>query len=45
MARKLGRRAWACELKRSYHETAVRNLRALDEELSAPALFDAAGAS
>lgn len=42
MARKLGRRAWACELKRSYHETAVRNLRALDAEMAMPSLFDEA---
>lgn len=36
---KLGRRAWACELKESYWRTAVSNLRSLDEELSAPTLF------
>lgn len=40
MARKLGRRAWACELKRSYHDTAVTNLRRLDAELATPNLFD-----
>lgn len=37
---KLGRRAWACELKRSYHETAVDNLSRLDREMSLPTLFD-----
>lgn len=40
MARKLGRRGWACELKRSYWETAVANLRGLDAELSTPSMFD-----
>lgn len=40
MARKLGRRAWACELKRSYYDTAVTNLRRLDVEMSTPNLFD-----
>lgn len=40
MAVKLGRRAWSCELKRSYFETAVRNLRQLDMEMTAPSLFD-----
>lgn len=37
---KLGRRGWGCELKRSYWETAVRNLRALEAELSEPSLFE-----
>ncbi len=45
MARKLGRRAWACELKRSYYETAVQNLRRLDAEMSRPSLFDEDGAA
>lgn len=45
MAVKLGRRAWACELKRSYWETSVRNLRELDLEMSAPSLFEVGAAS
>lgn len=40
MARKLGRRGWGCELKRSYWETSVRTLRQLDDEMSSPSLFD-----
>lgn len=40
MAVKLGRRAWGCELKRSYHDTALANLRQLDDEMDAPSLFD-----
>lgn len=36
---KLGRRGVGVELKPSYWRTAVGNLRALDEELSAPSLF------
>ena len=40
MAVKLGRRAWGCELKASYHATAVTNLHNLDAELSTPSLFD-----
>lgn len=40
MAVKLGRRAVSCELKRSYWETAVKNLSALEEELTAATLFD-----
>lgn len=40
---KLGRRAWGCELKRSYFETGVRNLRDLDAEMDAPALLDLDG--
>ncbi len=40
MARKLGRRSWGCELKRSYFETSVSNLRRLDDELGIPSLFD-----
>jgi DNA modification methylase len=43
MAVKLGRRAWSCELKASYFETAVKTLRELDAELSAPSLFAPAG--
>lgn len=39
-ARWLGRRGVGIELKSSYWQTAVRNLRALDEELSMPSLFD-----
>jgi hypothetical protein len=45
MAVKLGRQAWACELKRSYFETAVANLRKLEAEMSAPVLFGAEAAS
>lgn len=37
---KLGRRAWACELKPSYFSTAVDNLRRLERELQTPDLFD-----
>lgn len=40
MARKLGRRAWGCELKPSYFYQACKNLRELDDELSLPTLFD-----
>lgn len=40
MARKLGRQTWSCELKPSYWEQQVRNLRELEQELTAPALFD-----
>jgi DNA modification methylase len=40
VAVKLGRRAWGCELKRSYHDSAVRNLQRLEAELAAPALLD-----
>lgn len=39
-ARKLGRRAWGCELKPSYFQTAARYLRELDDELDTPSLFD-----
>lgn len=39
MAVKLGRRAWACELKKSYWATAVDNLTRLEQELSLPTLF------
>jgi hypothetical protein len=39
-ARKLRRRGWGCELKRSYFDTSVRNLRGLDAELDTPTLFD-----
>lgn len=39
---KLGRRAWACELKPNYWTTAVGNLRGLDAEMSLPSLFDEA---
>lgn len=42
---RLGRRAWACELKKSYFETALRNLRGLDAELATPSLFDKEEAS
>lgn len=45
MARKLSRRAWSCELKRSYFETSVVNLRRLDAELAVPSLFDQDGAA
>lgn len=43
MARKLGRRAWSCELKPSYWAQSVKNLRALDAELDTPALLDLDG--
>lgn len=39
---KLGRKAWACELKPSYWRTAVTNLRELESKLGAPDLFDGA---
>ena len=42
MAVKLGRSAWACELKASYWRTAVQNLRQLEDELALPTLFDEA---
>lgn len=37
---KLGRVGVGCELKPSYWQTAVANLRALDDEMSVPTLFD-----
>lgn len=37
---RLGRRAWACELKPSYWAQAVRNLTELEADLSTPSLFD-----
>lgn len=37
---RLGRRAWACELKPSYWRQAVRNLRDLDAAMTVPSLFD-----
>lgn len=40
MSVKLGRRAWSCELKPSYWQTAVRNLRGLTAEMATPDLFD-----
>lgn len=45
MARKLGREAWACELKPSYWRQQVKNMRALEEELHAPALLSLDGAA
>ena len=39
---RLGRRGIGCELKPSYYQTAVANLRKLDEEMSVPTLFDGA---
>lgn len=45
MAVKLGRRGWGCELKESYWRTSVANLRQVDEELGAAALFDVTGAA
>jgi hypothetical protein len=36
---RLGRKAWACELKPSYWRTAVDNLRAVEAEITAPDLF------
>ncbi|MDP9145234.1 MAG: site-specific DNA-methyltransferase [Actinomycetota bacterium] len=40
MARKLGRRAWSCELKPTYWAQQVRNMRTLDEDMGAASLFD-----
>lgn len=40
MALKLGRRAWGCELKPSYWQQSVRNVRELEAELNTPDLFD-----
>lgn len=40
VAVRLGRRAWSCELKPTYWTQAVRNMRELDEQMSAPNLFD-----
>lgn len=40
MARRLGRTAWSCELKPSYWQQQVRNMRALDAELDTPAMFE-----
>jgi hypothetical protein len=40
MAVKLGRRAWACELKPSYWRTSIRNLRAAEAEAKAGTLFE-----
>lgn len=37
---KLGRRGIGCELKPSYWQTAVNNMRQLEETMSAPSLFD-----
>lgn len=37
---KRGRKAVGCELKPSYWQTAVKNLRRLDEEMSEASLFD-----
>jgi hypothetical protein len=37
---KLGRRGIGCELKPSYWQTAVNNLKALDNQMSLPSLFD-----
>lgn len=42
VARKLGRRGIGCELKESYWQTAVANLRDLDAEMDRPSLLDAA---
>ncbi|HEX8489340.1 MAG TPA: site-specific DNA-methyltransferase [Propionibacteriaceae bacterium] len=39
-ARKLGRYGLGCELKPSYWQTAVDNLRRLDAEMDAPTIFD-----
>lgn len=36
---RLGRRAWACELKPSYALQAVRNLQELEAQMEAPTLF------
>ena len=40
---RLGRRGLGIELKPSYWRTAVANLRALEDEMSVPSLFDEAG--
>jgi DNA modification methylase len=40
VARKLGRRGLGIELKESYWNAAVANLRRLDAEMDAPSLFD-----
>lgn len=40
VARKFGRQAIGCELKPSYWSTAVNNLRKLDDEMSAPTIWD-----
>lgn len=40
VARKLGRYGLGCELKPSYWQTAVDNLRTLDAEMDAPTLLD-----
>ena len=42
---KLGRRAWGCELKSSYWQQSVKNLRTLDAEMTLPSLFDEEPAS
>lgn len=44
-ARRLGRFGLGCELKPSYWQTAVDNLRRLDEEMDAPSLLDLVGDS
>jgi len=43
-ARKFGRYGIGCELKKSYFDTAVANLRRLDADLDTPALLDLDGA-
>jgi hypothetical protein len=40
MAIKRGRRFIGCELKPSYWQQAVANLRAIEEEVGLPTLFD-----
>lgn len=40
VANKLGRKAVGCELKPSYWQTAVQNLRDLEYEMTAPSLLD-----
>lgn len=42
VARKVGRKSIGCELKPSYWQTAVDNMRRLDDELDMPSLFDEA---
>lgn len=39
-ARRLGRYGLGCELKPSYWQTAVTNMRALDEQMAEPSLLD-----
>lgn len=40
VAVQLGRPAWGCELKPSYWQQSVKNLRELEAELAVPSIFD-----